>query len=520
MAEFAHYYLDFLAKLGKNFLVFFESIFGAISNIFTRDVKDYLSDLNESIKAFDTLGWITLLLVTTINVLLAFFIIYRILLMLRKYLFVRRKEIEKEELLEEMGKLRDQVEQLAIEKNQIFALKLNEFSGDRGVASAALLGGGLQTEEEDDSTPIITPELSRFSKLVTVDNKYKFNPSYISMTDNDMLTLPELVQNYVYYAASHLKLYYKPDVVRQFIAGLATSKVLILEGISGTGKTSLPYSFAKFFDNNASLISVQPSWRDRGELLGYLNEFTKKFNETDFLAAVYESTYRDDINIIVLDEMNLARIEYYFAEFLSVMEMPDKSEWKIELIPSPDPTDPKNMHEGKIIVPQNVWFVGTANQDDSTFTITDKVYDRAIAITLNEKGEFFDAPITDVVHISFDYLESLFNKARSEYSLSSKGADRLTKVSEFIQEKFRIGFGNRILRQINTFVPVYMGLGGTENAALDFMLTTKILKKFSALNLVFLLKELNDLVTVIEKLFGKDEMPMSIEAIRRLEKSL
>ncbi|MDR3186074.1 MAG: hypothetical protein LBU04_04635 [Christensenellaceae bacterium] len=520
MIEFAHYYLDFLATLGKNFLVFFDTIFTAIASIFTRDLSGsdgYLFKLSEAIKAFDVLGWVTLLLVTTINVLLAFFVLYRIFLALRKFVFVRRKEIEKEELLEEIAKLRDQTEQLALEKNQIFALKLNELTPYQSAQS--LLPGEAPVEK--DEVEVTAPSvISRFTKLVNIDNKYRFNPVYVNMTDSDMLTLPEIVQNYIYYAASNLKLYYKASLVRLFVAGLATSKVIILEGISGTGKTSLPYSFSKFFDNNAALISVQPSWRDRGELLGYLNEFTKKFNETDFLASLYDATYRDDLNLIVLDEMNLARIEYYFAEFLSVMEMPDKSEWKIDLIPAPDANDPKNLNEGKILVPQNVWFVGTANQDDSTFTITDKVYDRAVAISINEKGSYFDAPVTDVVHMSYDYLDDLFGRARAEYAISMKSLEKLNKLDDFIQQKFRIAFGNRILKQINTFIPVLMGLGGTENEGLDFMLTTKILKKFNSLNLVFLIKELNELVSLIEKLFGKDQMPMSIDYIRRLEKNV
>jgi 5-methylcytosine-specific restriction endonuclease McrBC GTP-binding regulatory subunit McrB len=68
--------------------------------------------------------------------------------------------------------------------------------------------------------------------------------------------------------------------------------------------------------------------------------------------------------------MNLARIEYYFAEFLSIMEMPDLSEWKIDLVPDIWDSDPKMIINGKINIPQNVWFIGTANKDDSTFTIT------------------------------------------------------------------------------------------------------------------------------------------------------
>lgn len=511
MAEFAKYYLDFVWSMGRNFITFFASIFAAVGKIFSVDIPEYFFNLGEAVKSFDVFGWITLFIVTIINFLLAFFVFYRVFLALRKYVFIRRKEIEKEELIEELAKMKEQAEQLTIEKNRIFSLKLNEISPYQ------LSGGKAPAENEKE--PGEDAE-SRFTKLKSIDIKYRMQPEYIKMRDSDMLTLPEIVQQFVYYAASQLKLYYKPYTARLFFAGLATSKVLILEGISGTGKTSLPYAVSKFLGNNAAIVSVQPSWRDRAELVGYLNEFTKKFNETDFLASLYEATYRDDINLIILDEMNLARIEYYFAEFLSIMEMPDTNEWKIELVPSPEDGDPKNLIDGKITVPQNVWFVGTANQDDSTFTITDKVYDRAVAISLNEKGSYFDAPVTDSLKLSHDYLQSLYDRALTENSISLKAMEKLEKLDEFIQAKFKIAFGNRIMKQIHSFVPVYMGCGGTENEGLDFMVATKILKKFNALNLVFLTKELNELVSLIERLFGKDQFSMSVAYLKQLQKNL
>lgn len=520
MAQFASYYLDFIWSLGRNFLTFWATIFGAIGSIFTQDIPDYFTKLGEAVKGFDVLGWITLLLVNVVNVLLIFAVVYRLVLAIRRYLVFRKRELEKEELLEEVAKLKEQVDQLALEKNQIFQLKMGEIAPYTNINNINTLPGASAPQEAEvkDAVPVI--EASRFSKLIAIDEKYQYNPYFSHMTDKDMLSLNELIRQFTYFAASRLKLYFKQDLIRLFVSGLATSKVLILEGISGTGKTSLPYAFAKFFDNNASLVSVQPSWRDRGELLGYLNEFTKKFNETDFLASLYEATYRDDINLIVLDEMNLARIEYYFAEFLSVMEMPDVSEWKIDLIPNFEPNDPKNLIDGKITVPQNLWFIGTANQDDSTFTITDKVYDRAIAISLNEKGVYFDAPVTDTTTMSYDYLESLFERAKADYSISEKGRERLNKLDEFIQSRFKISFGNRIMRQINTFVPVYIGAGGTENDGLDFMVCSKILKKFSSLNLVFLNKELNELIAFIEKLFGKDQFQLCINHIKFLQKNM
>ena len=72
-----------------------------------------------------------------------------------------------------------------------------------------------------------------------------------------------------------------------FISALASTKLVILQGISGTGKTSLAYAWGKFLKHDSCVASVQPSWRDRSELFGYFNEFTKKFNETDILKELY-----------------------------------------------------------------------------------------------------------------------------------------------------------------------------------------------------------------------------------------
>ena len=274
----------------------------------------------------------------------------------------------------------------------------------------------------------------------------------------------------------------------------------------------------KFFRSNTFIISVQPSWRDRAELIGYFNEFTKKFNETDFLSGLYEATMREDPNFIVLDEMNLARIEYYFADFLSVMEMPDVAEWKIDLVSAPAKTDPKNVVYGKLLVPQNVWFIGTANNDDSTFTITDKVYDRAIAIELNTKADYFDAPLTDAYECTQAYLQMLFDKAKSSIKINEKNLDLIKELDEFIQVNFKIGFGNRIMRQLRSFVPVYIACGGDELDGIDYIITSKILRKFTALNLPFLTKELQSLSTFIDKKFGKGKMNRAQQFIKDLLK--
>jgi 5-methylcytosine-specific restriction endonuclease McrBC GTP-binding regulatory subunit McrB len=301
-------------------------------------------------------------------------------------------------------------------------------------------------------------------------------------------------------------------------AGLASTKMILLQGISGTGKTSLPYIMGKYFRNDSTIASVQPSWRDRTELFGYFNEFTRKFNETEVLRRIYESSYNDDINIIVLDEMNIARVEYYFAEMLSILEMPDPNEWKIELVPSVWDSDPKHLQNGKLAIPQNVWYVGTANNDDSTFAVSDKVYDRAFVINLDKKGIQFDAPETDSKLISYSYVASLYDIAVTSNPVSQKYLDDIAKLDLYVIEKFRVAFGNRILKQLKIFVPVYVACGGVAIDAIDYLLATKVFRKFEGLNLSLIRDEIKGLIAYMDNMFGKGVMKECIAYLERLQK--
>ena len=520
MAEFSKYFISFLKKFFENFLDWFKTLFSLFSKIFYSYPKQYINDIitscvnNENFKVLD---WIVLVLVSIVLVIFFGLVIVVIFQFLRKYIRFRKREIEKDELVDEIAVLNNRVFDLVEEKNKILALRINQIGGTEAYARQADMERG--TSSLKGKRPALQSD-SRFVKLTQVDKDYEISSEFTVMQSSDMVNLPELIDRFIKYSASQLHLYYTKEIIARFFAGMATSKVLILEGISGTGKTSLPYAMGKFFNKETSIISVQPSWRDRAELLGYLNEFTKKFNETDFLKAVYQAGYSDKPNFIVLDEMNLARIEYYFAEFLSVMEMPDVHEWKIDLVPASEPSDPKLLINGKLFINQNTWFIGTANKDDSTFTITDKVYDRATPIVINNKAELIDCDYTNNVQMTFDYLDELFKKAQAEITMSTKLMDSFKKVDEYIQQNFKIAFGNRIMKQIKLFVPVYVACGFTEVQGLDYMLANKILRKFESLNLSFLHNELDGLIELLDKLFGKNSFKVSIEYIEDLKKMM
>jgi MoxR-like ATPase len=508
MIEFARYYVQFIRNLLANIWKFISNIFKAIADLLFNDIVTYFEDLALASEEFYFLDWLIAVIIIGINLVFFIFLLIRLYQFLRRYIRFVKSELEKDELLEEVALITQKNIELADEKNKILALKM-------GVSTTGYLDSGQQ--KIVDSKKI---KDSRFIKLIQVDEAYKNQITTVSMEVEEMLGLSDLITQFINFSASRMKLYYDRKTIATYFSGMATSKIIILEGISGTGKTSLPYSMGKFFNNDAAIISVQPSWRDKTEIVGYLNEFTKKFNETDFLKELYEATYREDLNFIVLDEFNLARIEYYFAEFLSMLEMPDVNEWKIDIVPDKLPSDPKHLEEGKLLVPQNVWFVGTANKDDSTFTITDKVYDRAIPIVMDTKADYIDAPYTESINMSFDYLETLFNEAIKTNPVNPKTMDKLEKLDQFVSTKFKITFGNRILKQIKTFVPVFIACGGDEYEGLDYIVSHKILRKFESLNLPFLKEELQELLVLLDKLFGKNKFKESADYINSLLKQI
>lgn len=482
-----------------------------------------------------------------------------IIVLLVRHLIMRRKlkmdKTDNAELYREIGRLNKQVISLVDEKNRILALKVNAMGGTARIpyvgASAladdvlptvgnvtgnvpaaggvAVAGGNVKLDASESfaeaaATAVVNAkerveeaqrsQVHRFPKLTLVDEKYH---GYVEPTYDNGISLEEFTEGYRLYAASNLQLYYTPEIVRRFVAGMASSKLLILEGISGTGKTSLPYSFSRYMNNPATIVSVQPSFRDRTELLGYFNEFSKRFNETEFLRALYEANYRPDPTLIVLDEMNLARIEYYFAEMLSVLEMPSKDEWVLDLVPTAWQGDPERLQDGKLPVSDTTWFIGTANNDDSTFTITDKVYDRAMPIELNDRADAFECELYPQCFITAEHLQALFEQAKLDHPISEEMLDNLEKLDSYLSTRFKLSFGNRIIKQMYDFVPVYVACGGTELGGMDYIIARKVLKKFESMNVNFVRDEITGLIEYIEKLFGAAGMPDSVDYLRRIQ---
>lgn len=510
MDFFIRFLFDFMSQFFNGLLQIITNIGGGIAKMvdipaYINIIKGYQGDIKGA-------GWILVVLVILVFVILIALMGFIVFLIIRKYVRVRKTLVEQESLLEEVADLNRSVLKLTQEKDKILAMKVSQLGLKPGESSELDISEETEDGEKKETK---TGNDSRFYNLTEIDKKFE---SYTPEPLNNTFTLEELVETFRNFAASKMKLYYKSEIIRLFISSLASTRLVILQGISGTGKTSLPYAWGKFLKNDAIIASVQPSWRDRTELFGYFNEFTKKFNETEVLTKMYEASYRDIVYLTILDEMNIARVEYYFAEMLSILEMPSRDEWVIDLVPNVWPNDPKKLTDGKLKIPDNMWYIGTINNDDSTFMVTDKVYDRAMPIDINDKGEVFDAPVTDGYEVSSTYLESLFDKAKQENPVSTDIMQKLEQMDNYVIEHFRLAFGNRIVKHIREFIPVYVACGGKDIDGLDYVIAKKILRKFEQLNLSFIRDEIDGFIKYLDTLFGKENMKECKDYLNRLKK--
>lgn len=557
MNAYFYYFYNFMRSIFENLynlaIAFKDCILGIL------DIQFYQKLASSYYKDLSPLGWIAYIITHILIYLLIALVLYLLFKALKVALRFKVPVVKYEQMKDEVVLLKREIMKANYEKDKILAMKISEmglkvneqllndnpelkenFSNavnpdemtDEEIA-ATVIGVNEENAEESIEENIVQEETIeefdenkvetvtvgelRFPRLSSVDKVY-LAPDYQPYEYNKTMTLEEICINFRNFAASRLHLYYELDVIKQVFATFGAAKMLILQGISGTGKTSLPYALGQYIQNPSLICSVQPSWRDRTELFGYYNDFTKKYTETDFLKTIYEAQYYDDMKLVILDEMNIARVEYYFAEMLSILELPREDERFITVVSSQADNDPAKMIEGKLWIPSNVWYVGTINNDDSTFAVSDKVYDRAIPIDLDARAEVFEAPDTEPVRLSYSHMEQLYTEAKAKYQISEAYLVELDKLDQYLIEHFRLTFGNRILRQMKAFVPCYIACGGTEIDGIDFMFAKKILRKFESLGLGFIRDELDGLIIYLNNAFGEENFKISKEYLVRLKK--
>lgn len=190
--------------------------------------------------------------------------------------------------------------------------------------------------------------------------------------------------------ARHLR--FDRRIVARYVAGLATRRFVILAGDSGTGKTRLAAAHADIIAARRVVVPVAPNWTSNEDLLGFLSPLDNRYRDTEasrFLreaaAAWREHGAEAPAYHLILDEMNLARVEYYFARLLSAMETrDDNGVFQLELAA-----------DDVLALGPNLHVIGTVNIDETTHAFADKVYDRAQTIEIEASESLIAAALAD-----------------------------------------------------------------------------------------------------------------------------
>lgn len=240
---------------------------------------------------------------------------------------------------------------------------------------------------DDIKQYIENPEfIQQFKDAVAfLENKYfgEENMKQLKVTNQPK---KEIVDNIFKYISSQGYEYSK-ELISNLYLSLKTKPFVILAGISGTGKSKIVRLFAESLgatveNNQFNMISVRPDWNDSTELIGYKN-IESKFIKGKLTQIIEEASQNlDKPYFVCLDEMNLARVEYYLSDYLSVIESRRKIEDEImtdKLI-----YDSEISEEEKLSLPENLYIIGTVNMDDTTFQFSRKVLDRANTIEFSE----------------------------------------------------------------------------------------------------------------------------------------
>lgn len=261
---------------------------------------------------------------------------------------------------------------------------------------------------------------------------------------------------------------YEDDLIMNFYLALKSKPFVILAGTSGTGKSKLARLFAEAVgatseNGRFKLIAVRPDWSDSTDLLGY-RDLNGKFNRgvlTDVILRANDTP--EEPFFVCLDEMNLARVEYYLSDVLSIMESRKWSSDRIvtdtliskEHLENSDKDAKKEVKD--IIIPDNFYIIGTVNMDETTFPFSKKVLDRANTIEfsyvdLEIRVEKADEQQHVALHNSFLRSEYLLLEDCMEYEEKLNETISILKEINNVLQPANLHFGYRVRDEICFYI--------------------------------------------------------------------
>ena len=360
----------------------------------------------------------------------------------------------------------------------------------------------VEQTAEQPVTIAVTATMESDSSTVTMDTSQKGrvrNPS-----DEEL----EFVERFNS-AVNEANLYYEEKDLYNFHTAMKVGNLVILAGLSGTGKSQLIKAYSKALqlgENQLNFITVRPFWQDDSDLLGYADTVNSVYRPGDsglIETLISASKNPDSLYLVCFDEMNLARVEHYFSQFLSVLELPE-ADRKIRLYNEDLGTRLYNSdkYPAFVSIGRNVLFCGTINLDDTTHPFSDKVLDRSNCIAL-QVVPFADMYDLQEIKKHVEYPQNEITSGMFA-NFKENGEDKKLRKEELnclweIHESLRlvnrnIGVGWRIVTQINSYLkylPDFATLKREE--AFDLQLIQRIFTKVRGSS-----DQLNDLVGVYE----------------------
>lgn len=412
-------------------------------------------------------------------------------------------------------------------------------------------------------------EIRRLENLIKAQNRQlenKENNSFVNISKNTISKIDtkkyeterpsDFSSKIVSYLYHQKNLSYNESTIKQFYAAMCTNQIIILSGRPGSGKTSLINGFSEATSIKTKLIPVQPNWHENQDLLGFYNPIDEVYVSTPLIDFIKEANENPDImHLVCFDEMNLAQTEYYLSEFLSILELEDKT---IELYSSetyltnfrktmdilkfiieqygdevskanvefmkPDEIiklnrknfpkinfatfDRFNQEKNKLInyinysssikVPNNIRFAGTINKDETTKDLSPKVVDRSIIMEVKK------ADIEDIKKQSGKdarrmplKLSSKCFEVNTDKNLTPSLVKNINSMKEQFNEVLNIELNNRFDRHIKE---LYSTEIFDDNEFLDIVKLMKIVPKINK----YIDSDDNDTISLIDDLFNTD----------------
>jgi len=303
--------------------------------------------------------------------------------------------------------------------------------------------------------------------------------------------------------------FFSKEILTRYFLSLKTKPFIILTGISGTGKTKIAQIFADYIcqdetpeerGKRIAFVPVKPDWMDNKGLLGYYNLLDEKYHVTPVLRLLLEAAQNlEKPYFIILDEMNLAKVEQYFSDFLSIMESRTKDKPKGEALhlhsaENVQAQGGKGDVPASFHIPANVYFTGTVNIDESTYMFSSKVLDRANVIEFNDvnladyengvdsSGRFVlkDADVRNKLLPSENEVPFSSKDDYTEALKISRDVNGYLEGLLNILRQYHLHFGYRVINEIAHFIRNAHELIQNFNLdeVMDIQILQKILPKF------------------------------------------